>query len=221
MTSLPPWANGPFELLIHAEGHLLQGDDFDRRIALISFDNAIEVAIATFLTLNPIQRGGRSYPKADVEKWLNNYHTKLDFLEAEIKTRGISWQVDKSHIVWAHDHRNEQYHGGHKGTPEKSVLKIVRDAALWVFEILFDVNDAETTLEKAILDDSPPTPPSREKALDLAIDALYGIIQVGEESYYAGELLFSVDYSAYRDLGGRLSASDSESIPETEGGKQP
>jgi hypothetical protein len=49
--SLPPWANGPFELLVHAEGHLRNGDDFDRRIALISFDNAIEVAITTYLTL--------------------------------------------------------------------------------------------------------------------------------------------------------------------------
>ena len=38
MKPLAPWANGPFELLIHAEGHLLNGDDFDRRIALISFD---------------------------------------------------------------------------------------------------------------------------------------------------------------------------------------
>jgi hypothetical protein len=29
MTSLPPWANGPFELLVHAEGHLGYGEDFD------------------------------------------------------------------------------------------------------------------------------------------------------------------------------------------------
>ena len=113
MPTLPPWANGPLELLIHAEGHLRDGEDFDRRIALISFDNAIEVAITTYLTLNPIQRGGREYPRSDVEKWLNNYHTKLDFFEAEIVARGISWLVDKSHIIWTHDHRNEQYHEGH------------------------------------------------------------------------------------------------------------
>ncbi len=115
MTSLPPWANGPFELLLHAEGHLREGGDFDRRIALISFDNAIEVAIATYLTLNPIQRGGRHYSKSDVDKWLNNYHARLEFLEAELVRRGVAWSIDRSHIVWAHDHRNEQYHGGHKG----------------------------------------------------------------------------------------------------------
>ena len=118
--SLPPWANGPLELLVHAEGHLRGGEDFDRRIALISFDNAIEVTIATYLKLNPIQRDGRPYKNSDVETWLSNYYTKLDFLEAEIVERDSSWQVEKGHIIWAHDHRNEQYHGGHKGTPERS-----------------------------------------------------------------------------------------------------
>jgi len=213
MTPLPPWANGPFELLVHAEGHLRGGDDFDRRIALISFDNAIEVAVTTYLTLNPIQRGGRAYPKTDVDRWLDNYHTKLDFLEAELAARGISWRVERSHIIWAHDHRNEQYHGGHKGTPEKTVLNIVRDAALWVFGMLFDVSDSEVALKNAILDEAAPIPPSRSKPLDVAIDAEYGIIEVGEQSYYTSELLFAVDYAAYRDLGGRLSASDDEAVP--------
>ena len=76
MSNIPPWANGPFELIVHAEGHLRDGEDFDRRIALISFDNAIEVAITAYLTLNPIQRSGRSYSKADIERWLANYHTQ-------------------------------------------------------------------------------------------------------------------------------------------------
>jgi hypothetical protein len=213
---LPPWANGPFELLVHAEGHLCVGDDFDRRIALISFDNAIEVAIATYLTLNPIQRGGRSYPKIDVDKWLNNYHTKLDFLEAEISARGGSWRVDKGHIVWAHDHRNEQYHGGYKGTPERNVLKIVRDAALWVFAMLFDVSDVENVLEEAILDKAPPAAASRDRKFDVAIDAQYGIVEVGDQSYYASELLYAVDEAAYRDLGGRLCANPDESASGSE-----
>jgi len=220
-TPLPPWANGPFELLVHAEGHLRGGDDFDPRIALISFDNAVEVAITTHLTLNPIQRGGRNYPKADVEKWLDNYHMKLEFLEAEIAARGIPWQVEKTHIIWAHDHRNEQYHGGHRGTPEKSVLKIVRDAALWVFAMLFDVSDPEAALEQAILDNARPAGPSRDRKFDVVIDALYGIVEVGEESYHASELLFAVDPAAYRDLGGRLCATPTNPLQELQGNEQP
>ena len=206
-TPIAPWASGPFELLIHAEGHLRNGDDFDRRIALISFDNAIEVAVATYLTLNPIQRGGRSYPRAVIEIWMTNFHAKLDFLEVEIAARGLAWEVAKGHIVWTHDHRNEQYHGGHKGTPEKSVLEIARKAALWVFGILFDVPDPAAALERAIIDRTPAVLPSRDKVFDVAIDARYGIVQVGEESYYASELLFAVDTAAYRDLGGRLRIS--------------
>ena len=205
MNTLPPWANGPFELLVHAEGHLNRGEDFDRRIALISFDNAIEVAITTYLTLNPIQRGGRTYVKADVEKWLNNYHAKLDFLGHELASRGLTWVVEKSHIIWAHDHRNEQYHGGQKGTPEKNVLKIIREAAVWIFSVLFDVIDANLLLEKAIADSSPPSPPPPDEKYNKAIDRKYGMVDVGEESYYVSEVLFAVDYGAYRDLGSRLS----------------
>ena len=121
-----PWANGPFELIVHAETHLRSGDDFDRRMALIGFDNAIEVAITTYLTLDPIQRAGKSYPSNDVEQWMANYHTKLNFLDEELVSRGKNWLVLRSHAIWAHGHRNEQYHGGRKGVPEKSVLEIAR-----------------------------------------------------------------------------------------------
>ena len=217
MSSLPPWANGPFELMVLAESHLRGADDFDRRIALISFDNAIEAAITTYLTLHPIQRGGRSYPAADVDKWMRNYHAKLDFFEIEIGCRSISWSVERSHIIWAHDHRNEQYHGGMKGIPEINTLHIARAAALWVFSVLFDVGDAEAELEQALLDRAPPAPPSRDKSFDMAIDTQYGIITVGDHDYYASEVLFSVDYAAYRDIGGELiDGSTAEIVDEVE-----
>jgi hypothetical protein len=213
---LPPWANGPFELLVHAEGHLRGGDDFDRRISLISFDNAIEVAITTYLTLNPIQRSGRSYPKADVEKWLDNYHSKLDFLGQELASRKLPWLIERSHIVWVHDHRNAQYHGGQKGTPERHVLILVRKSALWIFSFLFDVADVEQRLEQAIIDSTAPAPPQRDVRFDRAIDRVYGMVDVCDETYYASELLFSVDYTAYRDQGTRL-CSENES---SESGEQ-
>lgn len=210
MTDLPPWARGPFELLVHAEGHLLGGDDFDRRIALISFDNTIEVAITTYLTLNPIQRGNRNYAKADIEKWLANYYAKLDFFEEELATRGITWEVEKSHIIWTHDHRNEQYHSGHKGTPEKRDLALIRKAALWVFSVLYDVSDAEQQLTQAIEDASPKPAPQHDDAYDRAIDRAYGMLEVCDNPYYTSEVLFRVDYPAYREIGGRLIAMQQE-----------
>ncbi len=218
MNPLPPWANGPFELLVHAEGHLIGGEDFDRRIALISFDDAIEVAITTYLTLNPIQRGNRTYLKADVEKWQNNYHSKLDFLHQELGSRGLAWEVERSHIVWAHDHRNEQYHGGQKGTPEKTVLGLTRKAALWVFALLFDAPDAEQRLTQAIASNVQPAPPQPDPRFDRAIDREYGMVEVCDQTYHASELLFSVDYAAYREAGARLSSP--EGATEGEEGKE-
>src|SRR5438046_2713549 len=110
MTSTPlkPWMKGAFELIVHAEIHLREGGDFDRRIAHIGFDNALEVAITTYLGLNPIQRNGKRYPRDQVEKWLANYHTKLEFLETEARERSRILQVPNDEIVFCHDIRNSQ-----------------------------------------------------------------------------------------------------------------
>ena len=201
---IPPWASGPFELILHGESHLRRAQDFDRRISLISFDNAIEVAITTYLTLQPIQRGNRSYERVRVSYWMNNYHTRLEFLEEELQSRNMPWAVDKSHIVWAHDYRNEQYHGGQKGTPELNVLEVVRSAALWVFSMLFDVENPQEVLERELSIRSDPSPPSPERQLSLAIDEEYGITMLGEQHYYTSEALFAIDQAAYRDLGEKL-----------------
>lgn len=194
------WAQGPFELICHAESHLRSGEDFDRRIALISFDNSLEVSITTYLTLNPVLRGHRSYPKVDVEKWLHNYHSKLDFLDDEIRKRTAAWLVPREEIIWAHDHRNEQYHGGSTGTPEKRVLSVIRTASLWVFGFLFDVPDVEKELEDALLASQPKSPPSPDPTIDRRLDERFGLVEIGGQLYYTSEVLFAVDSDAYRAL---------------------
>jgi hypothetical protein len=208
MTPLPPWANGPFELLIHAEEHLRAGDDFDRRIALIGFDNAIEITIAAYLSLKPIQRRNRSYPAADVNKWMANYHTKLDFIDDEILARNAAWVVDRTYILWCHDSRNEQYHGGSRGVPEKRDLDIARRAALWIFSLLFDVQDAEERLARAIAEKLPPPAPERNPAYDTAIDGACETVDIGGRTYSTSEILYSLDYEAYRELGIELSQAE-------------
>ena len=52
--SRKPWTDGPRELIQHALDHLVLGDDFDRRIAMVSIDNAVELTIKTYLGLPPI-----------------------------------------------------------------------------------------------------------------------------------------------------------------------
>ena len=204
MKPLQLWAKGPFELLVHAEGHLINGDDFDRRIALISFDNAVEVAITTYLTLNPMYRSGRSYDKASVDKWLQNYHSKLDFLEAELTKWSLTWHVDRDNIVWCHDHRNEQYHGGRKGTPELDVLYLIREAALWIFSTLYEVADTEQRLAEEIKRRSTPSAPQNDEKYDEAIDNAYDLVIIGEQIYTASEILLAVDEVVYREVGAQL-----------------
>lgn len=149
-SSLKPWATRPFELITHGEIHFRRGSDYDRRLALISFDNSIEVSVTTYLRLKPIQRGGKSYSKEDLAKWLNNYHTKLDFFLEENKSRGLPEHQSKDVIVWYHDQRNEQYHGGSSGVPEQNTLEGIRQAALWVFSVLFETTNVEETLEEEL-----------------------------------------------------------------------
>ena len=208
MAGLKPWTYGPFELILHAELHRLQGDDFDRRIALIGFDNSVEVSITTYLTLNPIQRGGREYTRTDVYNWLSNYHSKLEFyFETELQQRSISPKVDKGDIIWYHSIRNDQYHGGSQSIPEVRALEGIREAALWVFSVLFDIPDIETILRTQIDQElQSGTKPEREPALDRVIDVVYGMVEVAGQTYYTSELLFGVDHVAYRELGEGLSS---------------
>ncbi len=149
-TELKPWATRPFELIVHAEIHYRRGSDYDRRLALISFDNSIEVSITTYLSLHPIQRGNRQYSRDNVEKWKHDYHSKLDFFAEEINNRGLPEYKDKAEIVWYHNQRNEQYHGAGSGVPEKKTLDDIRYVALWIFSVLFEYVEVETILESEV-----------------------------------------------------------------------
>lgn len=147
MGKLYPWVRGPFEILHHAEGHYKKSSDIDRRLALISFDNAIEVAINTFLQLNSKIRGGIDYQKEMVDKWLRNYHSKIEFFEFFLQERVLSTSISTTEIIWYHTIRNEMYHSGNGFVPEIHCIKGIRTAAIEVINILFSINI------KTVLDD--------------------------------------------------------------------
>lgn len=201
---LKPWAYGPFELLLHAELHMRDGEDFDRRIALISFDNAIEVFITTYLSLHPIQRQNRTYTKADVEQWLVNYHTKIDFFMLEIQQRGMVVECEKEDIVWYHEVRNGQYHGGGATIPQARELQGIRKVAFWVFSVLFDMPDVEQLVENHLMQGFDQNLPSRTSEFDKLIDSEYGLCEIARNEYYTSEALYSVDPVAYSEEGLKL-----------------
>lgn len=213
---LKPWTRGPFELLVHAELHRLDGDDFDRRMAMISFDNAIEVAITTYLSLNPIQRNNRQYARADIEKWLANFHTKIDFFMIEIGSRGLTVLHEKADIVWYHDSRNDQYHGGKPAVPLIDELETIRKVALWVFGVLFDVPNAEARLDAAVAARRPSPSEGRTPEYDRLIDDAYGPCTVAGDEYKTSDVLFALDAAAYAELGEALEVEQEQVEAETE-----
>lgn len=217
MNSLTPWALGPFDIILHAEMHYRDGEDFDRRIAVVGFDNAIEVAIHTYLSLHPIQRQGRSYPRENVERWLDNYHTKIEFLEAEMQTRGVDMVCDKATFVWYHEVRNGQYHVGGAVIPQARELEGIRKAALWVFSVLYDIADVESLLEHYIASRSTDNMPKRNDDDDRLIDQEYGTVQLAGKPYHLSEVIHRFDPVLYSELATEIRSRDEAETEMNEG----
>ncbi len=133
-----PWSRKAFELLFHAESHKRSGADYDKRLAYISFDNAIEVAIATYINLNPLQRNGQQFENKSVNFWNENYINKLTFFEEEVKRRAIPEIYSKGQIHWFHEQRNSFYHDGAPTVPSIDDLNEVGEISFWVFSVLFE-----------------------------------------------------------------------------------
>jgi hypothetical protein len=200
---LRQWESGPFEQLVHAETHYKNGGDFDRRMAVISYDNAIEVSIHTYLNLHPIQRLNREYANADVQRWLSNYHAMISFFVREVTSRQLSHLCDEAEFIWYHRVRNSQYHTGGATVPEGQVLDGIREAAIWVFGTLYDLTDVEQRLTQELARRSP-APPRQDEEYNEAINDFYGELAVGGRTFSVSEILFAVDDAYYRELGAEL-----------------
>jgi len=219
ITPLKPWAYGPFEVLMHAEMHYRKFEDLDRRVAMIGFDNAIEVAITTYVALHPIQRGNREYAKSSVEACLKNFHTKVDFFLEECQRRSINPGSKKDEIVWFHDVRNGQYHKGGAAIPQRRELDGVRSAAIEVFGVLFEQMNVPATLEDHIAAMAPLPPPPRKDEHDRVIDNAFPMIDVCGQAEYASDVLYALDPSRYREIALELSESaESQSDPDDSNG---
>jgi hypothetical protein len=197
---LKPWTRGAFELIAHAEQHFRVGSDFDRRVALVGFDNAIEVVISTYLDLHPGQRGGRQYRKEDVTNWLANYHAKVEFLEKEARERGANLKVPCDEVVYFHKIRNSQYHTGGAGVPEAECLTKLRAAALDIFGLLFEVETTEDVLRDWLYETAPASASTvqRNAIADYLIDDGAEPTVIAGEPYAVSEALRAVDPGAYR-----------------------
>ncbi len=105
-----PWTAGPKELLEHAFEHLAKGNPFDFRIAMISIDNAVELAIKTYLGLPERIRGSKGPSQKRLQEAVSSFPSLLDLLE-EFAIGRLS-SLDLGDIEVYHRLRNTLYHDG-------------------------------------------------------------------------------------------------------------
>jgi len=146
-----PWSEGPKELLQHAVDHLSQEGDFDRRIAMISIDNAVELMIKTYLGLPKRRAKGKGPSRKELDEASNSFPNLLDLVEkhADEKLTGVS--LDE--IEWYHRIRNQLYHSGNGITVEVAKVQTYLTLAKTLFQNLFETEiqlTSESQIEKKL-----------------------------------------------------------------------
>ena len=129
-----PWASGPGELLRHGLELLQNDSDVNRRLAMISIDNAVELMIKTYLGL-PSRVTSLKISKADFQSISESFPRLLDALECHAATKLAG--IDLGAIEWYHRLRNELYHQGNGLTVERDKVNIYAELANTLFENLF------------------------------------------------------------------------------------
>ena len=130
-----PWVDGPRELLQHSIDHLDSGSDFDKRIAMIGIDNAVELIIKSYLSLPNRARGSKGPSRKEITEAENSFSSLLDILEkyGSMKLMGI----ELADIEWYHRIRNQLYHSGSGITVESTKVETYFEIASNLFENLF------------------------------------------------------------------------------------
>jgi len=129
-----PWANGPKEILKHGLDLLKKDSDSNRRLAIISIDNAVELMIKTFLGL-PKRINKLKVTRKEYDDFSESFPKLLDALENHAPDKIIG--IDLGEIEWYHRLRNQLYHQGNGLTVEKSNVEIYAELANLLFKNLF------------------------------------------------------------------------------------
>ena len=132
-----PWVSGPGEILQHGLSLLRKDSDVNRRLAMISIDNAVELMIKTYLGL-PKRVTRINLSRKEYLEICESFPQLLDTLEqhAANKLNGI----DLGEIEWYHRVRNELYHQGNGLTVERDKVKVYAELAKLLFKNLFGLD---------------------------------------------------------------------------------
>ncbi len=146
------WASGAVELLRHADSHIHLDTAFDKRIAFISIDNAVETTIRTFLSL-PSSKSGFKVARKNLDAVENSFPGLLALLWANAGGRLTG--IDEADIEHYHRIRNKLYHDGTGLSVDEQYLLAYRQISVLLLKNLFAVHLGEPkpapTLEHLIL----------------------------------------------------------------------
>jgi hypothetical protein len=169
--SRQPWASGPGEILRHGLSLLRQDSDTNRRLAMLSIDNSVELMMKTYLGL-PRRVTGFSLSRKQLDEMSQSFPELLNAIElhAADKLGGI----DLAEIEWYHRLRNELYHQGNGLTVEMEKVRIYAELAKLLFENLFGIElEIKDSAEPRLLVEFMKAWSTLEKALHKINSELY------------------------------------------------
>lgn len=129
-----PWANGPKEILKHGLDLSKKDSDTNRRLAIISIDNSVELMIKTFLGL-PKRINRLKITRKEYDDFTESFPKLLDALETHAPDKIIG--IDLGEIEQYHRLRNQLYHQGNGLTVDKTNVEIYAELANLLFKNLF------------------------------------------------------------------------------------
>jgi len=143
------WASGAIELLSHADSHIDSKSAFDKRIAFISVDNAIENIVRTFLAL-PKSKSGVSVKRREIDEARNSFPKLLEILYNYAGDKLIG--IDDADIEHYHRIRNTLYHQGTGLSVDEQYLTAYRGIAEVLLQNLFNEKVEEHQTDKISLE---------------------------------------------------------------------
>ena len=132
------WISEPLELLEHAALHIKKGEEFDLTIALISIDNAVEISIKIFFTINR-RTFGLSRKKFNESK--QHFPSLLDLLLEYAPHKTSESNLDA--IEYYHKIRNNLYHNPVGITTKAKIVELYFTLADNLISELFDIREEE------------------------------------------------------------------------------
>ncbi len=141
------WASGVIELLSHADSHSELNSAFDKRIAFISIDNAVETAIRVFISL-PSGSSGVRFPREEVTQAGDSFPKLVGLVFKHAPDRVVG--LEDGDIEYYHRIRNRLYHEGTGLSVDERQLIAYRAIGSVLLENLFGV-PVETEAPEASL----------------------------------------------------------------------